>query len=582
MRTRLSHPGPGPALAVTLAAALVGCSSSSPRTPAQNSPPAPAAVRDGIGSDSDAQSMVSSLFANWDPFVDPEGWPVLYEWSIGTSPGKGDVLDWTDVAGATRASTGPDVDLPVDCRLYVSVRARDVAGAYSEVSSSDGIRLGVPEAPWVPPGLGTTTGDPDTPPRDQGRPQPPGRQVAVERFDTTWTFAEPAVCGRFVNGDWWVIGPVEIVSITPACRIEFGRVRNGSMINPDPTRTKQGYDSAMFGEDAAAGFDAAANVASELGPQSPLRLQPGSSLVSTTSHAEPGAMPQLETCAILTCLDAPPASDAFRPPYCGTDKTCRWRASRLQLSRFASLPPVQATPRARDLIGRFERAWLDHIPGWNGRYLHPSQNLPDYGRDMADLIGQAGLLLQLDGPIEEKQALAIALVQIGIDNYGIVKNGGRFVADGGSGAGRKFPILLAGTLLQDEALTNCARETKLAFAEDVQTFFVEETAPGVWNHGHGGYGASDVGLAEWGLRHAEDPSLDRKAWTADSYRRCCSANAWSGFVLASRIMAMRESWGHDALFEYVDRYMQIEEHGSWTRAWSPFAERMWDRYRVQF
>ena len=82
--------------------------------------------------------------------------------------------------------------------------------------------------------------------------------------------------------------------------------------------------------------------------------------------------------------------------------------------------------------------------------------------------------------------------------------------------------------------------------------------------------------------HVDDPSFDRKSWTSDPYRRCCTANVWHGFVLAARIMGLREAWGHPALFDYVDRYMQIEASGEWTRSWSPFAERMWDRYRASY
>ena len=127
-----------------------------------------------------------------------------------------------------------------------------------------------------------------------------------------------------------------------------------------------------------------------------------------------------------------------------------------------------------------------------------------------------------------------------------------------------------------------AAAKKFAFAEDAQTFHVAETAPGVVNHGFGGYGPADLGLAEWGNRHADDPSLDQKSWTADPYRRCCTANAWVGFVLAARILGLEQAWGHEALFDYVDRYLQIEPRQQWTRSWSRFPERMWDRYREQF
>jgi hypothetical protein len=208
--------------------------------------------------------------------------------------------------------------------------------------------------------------------------------------------------------------------------------------------------------------------------------------------------------------------------------------------------------------------------------------MPDYGRDLADLVGLGALVLQLDRPEAEKRPLAIHMIQLGIDLYGVVAAGGRFAADGGSGSGRKFPVLLAGALLDDETLLRGAREKKLAFAEDVQTFFVAETSPGVFNQGHGGYGADDVGLAEWGNHHADDARGDDKNWTGDPYRRCCTANTWVGYVLAARVMGLREAWGHDALFDYVDRYMKIETPRRYERAWNPFAERMWDRYRGSY
>ena len=184
--------------------------------------------------------------------------------------------------------------------------------------------------------------------------------------------------------------------------------------------------------------------------------------------------------------------------------------------------------------------------------------------------------------VQKKRPLAIAMVQLGLDVAGIVQNGGSFVADGGSGAGRKFPLLLAGALLHDDALLDLALTKKYAFAEDAQTFFVAETAPGVINGGFGGYGPEDIGLAEWGNRHATDPSLDQKAWAGDPYRRCCTANVWGGFVLAARAMKLEKAWGHDPLFDYVDRYLQVEPRGEWTRCWSRFTERMWDRHRERF
>lgn len=405
---------------------------------------------------------------------------------------------------------------------------------------------------------------------------------SLERHGVTWTFSDATHVGRYVNGDWWAVGPVELVAIEPACSEQGARVRHGAMTNPDPSRRRHGYDSAVGGSLDESGYEPSANAALGVSASRPLKLQPGTSLVSAVSHPIAGQLPQLEGSAVLTVVDAAPPIYAFRPPYCGDDKRSRWTAADLDLSCLAQLQPVPGAPNAGQLVAQLERMWLDHLPGVQGRYLHPRENMPDYGRELSALVGAAALTVNLDISPDDKRALLIALVQLGIDVYGVVQFGGRFAADGGSGSGRKLPLLIAGTALHDDALLRAAREHGAAFGEDAQTFYVEETAPGTCNHGHGGYVIADLGLPEWGNRHADDPSLDQKAWGADPYRRCCTANAWVGAVLAARVMGLRDAWGHPALFDYQDRYMQIEQPGHWMRSWDPFAERMWDRYRDDF
>ncbi len=38
----------------------------------------------------------------------------------------------------------------------------------------------------------------------------------ISQYGITWTFDKPAKTGQFITGDWWVIGPVTIVKISPA------------------------------------------------------------------------------------------------------------------------------------------------------------------------------------------------------------------------------------------------------------------------------------------------------------------------------------------------------------------------------
>ena len=37
----------------------------------------------------------------------------------------------------------------------------------------------------------------------------------ISQYGITWTFEKSATTGQFITGDWWVLGPVKIVKITP-------------------------------------------------------------------------------------------------------------------------------------------------------------------------------------------------------------------------------------------------------------------------------------------------------------------------------------------------------------------------------
>jgi hypothetical protein len=41
---------------------------------------------------------------------------------------------------------------------------------------------------------------------------------SISEYGITWTFEKPARSGQFVNGDWYVVGPVTVVKIDPAPR----------------------------------------------------------------------------------------------------------------------------------------------------------------------------------------------------------------------------------------------------------------------------------------------------------------------------------------------------------------------------
>ncbi len=418
----------------------------------------------------------------------------------------------------------------------------------------------------------------------------------LSQFGITWTFNQPTEYGQFANGDYWVIGPVTITAISPASILSGTRTINGSMINPSPNDgTTQGYDSAMYGgygPDYSAALNVARPTGQALSIANPLIVQPGSSLVSVISLPEAGARPQLQTAAILTVLAAPAPSGSFRPPYSGGDKTIRFNTTQLNRARLAQLTRVAGTPSLAEVERYFERPWIDHVPSWMGRYHHPTENMSDYGREIATEVGIGALMLNLDFTPQEKETLLVRYVQVGIDLYGVAINGGEenWPPNGGHASGRKWPILFAGLMLGDNAMQHIGPGDgtgTVMFGEDGQTFYVTQAdidrthSPDLRECYREEYQAADLNLPEWGIVHSDDSTADNKAWCA-VYRECCTANAWAGFVLAAHIMDAKQLWNHDALFDYQDRYMALEKPGDWTRCWDDFTETMWDTYRSDY
>ncbi len=444
----------------------------------------------------------------------------------------------------------------------------------------------------------------------------------ISQFGITWTFNRDYTVGQFANGDYWVLGPVTIIGIDPPSIETNGRTMNGSMVNPSPKLGRiQGYDSAMYGS-FGPHFDPNLNAGrpnnQDLTPRHPLVLQPHSSLVSTISIPEGGHNPQLRTAAILTVLPEPAPEGSFRPPYCGTDKTIEFNKDQLDYSLLANIKPVPGAPSIMVVEGYFKRPWIDHIPGWLGCYHHPTENMPWYGREIAIHVGISALKLNLNLSNQMKEVLLIRFVQLGIDLYGIVQNGGKhnWVNNGGHASGRKWPILFAGFVLDDPDMKNIGRidianygpwqQEYVHFGEDDQTFYVGDEdiyeppyKRHVWHgefvfYGHGKgdkhrdyleYTEEHRGMPEWGIEHATNPNQDGLDWDT-SYRRSSTANAWAGFLLTAHIMGVKELWNHDALFDYMDRYMKVQKEGvgvgHWTRQRPKFIANMWDAYRPEY
>ena len=415
-----------------------------------------------------------------------------------------------------------------------------------------------------------------------GEPAPAVFEAEVSQYGITWTFAQPARVGRYVTGDWWVVGPVTVARLSPAP----SPGRNGSAVNP-PAGKQQGYD------DRIAGYDPA------LGAVFPLALQPGHSLVSTasverigdkTADTVPGqyARGPLRTAAVLTCVAEPPPADAFRPAYVGKWKQ-QFTAGQLRRDVLPRLQAAGTLPDLKVYERYLERIWLDHLYEWPNRQMHPLENMPDYGREITNVVSTVSLMLLLDDPEGRHDKLLLRFVQLGIDYYGVAQSDSDlWRANGGHNSGRKMPILFAAVLLDHDGM----KHVRASFAEDQQTYYGQgyRGQKALWTidctesrkHEH-------LAPQKW-----DGPPFqgDNNGWKSEAYRKL-NGPTWVGEALAARLLGAKELWGHDALFDYVDRWVQeapsgtVEEKTLQPTGYDPFygteplVRAMWEAYRAK-
>jgi len=444
---------------------------------------------------------------------------------------------------------------------------------------------------------------------------------SISQYGITWTFQKPTRVGQFINGDWYVVGPVTIEGIDPKPlygseipkreldrmdkeRPEAQRVRNGFMLNP-PAKMEVAYDSGVRNW-----------FAPSLIQRLPVIMKPGDSLVSTISmpknlvlHAqlrnkiERGVddSSPIRTAAVLTCVGEPQPPDAFRPGFCD-------RRQRIYLARNLKrdlLPVAAATksmPKVQQYIRFTQRPWVGTC--FFG-FEEPVENMPQYGLEYGRVVGISALLLCTDLEPQQKEPLLVNFVQVGIDLGGMIRAGHTgWTAWGGHGSGRKLPIVFAGLLLGDDKLANINKSfPKVSFGEDEQTAYGDcWTGAKVVFAGHSGIdAATGKGRSRdngWGPYEHTPPSQWKDGQnTSESYRRCCTSVGWAAQALALRLMHAEKSWNHDAFFDYVDRWMYEDDSAfvrtireatgrdhdkEWARqgqAWDAFVNEMWAKRR---
>jgi len=101
-----------------------------------SAPAAPTVTDDG-----DFTGSATKLHATW-MATDSESGIAEYSYAVGKSAGATDVVGWTSASAALQATiTIPGAGLELGQTYYISAKAKNGAGAWSGVSSSDGIAL---------------------------------------------------------------------------------------------------------------------------------------------------------------------------------------------------------------------------------------------------------------------------------------------------------------------------------------------------------------------------------------------------------------------------------------------------------
>jgi hypothetical protein len=410
-------------------------------------------------------------------------------------------------------------------------------------------------------------------------PPPPGTASSITKDGITWTFNQAVPVGQFVNGDYYVVGPVTITAIDPPPTTS-APYENGSVKNLPTVNQKSGFDSRLNdGTDESWWFDAT------LRSYPPISLKPGDALVSSISlsqihtyvevmRASDMSASPVKTVSVLTVLAAAPTADAFRPSYCDRSQTI-YHANSLQRNLLPSL--AQPNPGNTPPISQFEtwyrRPWIDTNPFL---FDAPADYMPSYGQHVAFADSYAALLLELDFPADQKVNLTNYFVQYGIDLYGCLNAGVGWPAFGGHRSGRKLPIVFAGILLNNDGMKNVSANHPNQFGEDMQTVYVNKIPPAgtytqAWQGAtviYGGhYGVmtdgTPVSAGLYGpyeqLQPASWPLINGNEQLGEAYRRCCTSVSWVGEALAIRILKAQNVWNYQPFFDYVDRWMMEDD-----------------------
>lgn len=244
----------------------------------------------------------------------------------------------------------------------------------------------------------------------------------VAQFGVTFSFSQPRLAGQYANGDWWVLGPVSITSISPAGavvdgslstgRTFTGRVINGAQINPG------------LGGNEETGIDSIQNILNETGNHLyvaernvdpamtgvPLTMSTGS-LVKMISETNPAnlssqARPAGIEMVVLTVVDSIPSPGAIRPGVSGANKASRFTINDFDLSKLQNLAPLASSLSFEAVLDKVDRMVAAFSQQFSRNMsIKGRNNHREYGRDLANDLNTGLLSLHLNFTADQKRAI---------------------------------------------------------------------------------------------------------------------------------------------------------------------------------
>lgn len=440
---------------------------------------------------------------------------------------------------------------------------------------------------------------------------------SISLAGVTFSFSTMHPAGQYANGDWWVVGPVAITSITPSSTVQTSgtdgngtaitsRVVHGAVVNPGNRVYATGglpANNAGFGATARQGYDSITSGGGIpfIAFQGSLNVDPGatgvplsvatgsvvkfvSRLTGLPSQNRPAGLDQV----VLTVVDSIPTSDAIRPGVSRASKVTQIRRSQFDLSRFNNFPPTPSAPtfaEALDWVDRYIESSI--TDGVNNPCHKAINNHPEYGRDIGNNLHRSLLALHLNFTAAQKLTLLSAMASIADDIVSRREEGGLQPNDGGGNQYRKSIVVVCAAALGSNVptswLTWLAAVNNPGWGEDNQLFTVSGFDIALPRHTADGrprsaYSYQMLGSTEWGVNPTGFAEGNGSNWNA-FYRDIVAGQLLGGALAVELTTGAKALWDNPGFWRYMDCAWHRRAEFSSGNTTVPFTEEMLATYR---